>query len=216
AIQPARLRLGGPRTWQGGERVVLLVRAATRADRQPRRLAQRLRQPYPWGRLQTRAQQAGHDRLAGLRRRLEDALRDRGGGRLGDQDDHLGGGVVAQQRQRLEGCDAADLLLEVAAPGAERVAHPGPGAVNQDADLLHPAPGGADQADPARADDVGEAEADAVDDRGPAVGPHHQQATRAAPPLERDLVLERDVVAEEDDVQALQQRLARLGRGVGA
>ena len=51
-------------------------------------------------------------------------------------------------------------------------------------------------------DDVGEAEAEAADDRGAAVGAHHQQAALGGGLLERDLLLDRHVVAEDHHVVA--------------
>lgn len=64
--------------------------------------------------------------------------------------------------------------------------------------------------------DVAEAQRHAVDDRGAAVGAHHQQALVVRQPLEYHLVLDAEVVAEEHHVQVVLERLARLARGVGA
>ena len=57
--------------------------------------------------------------------------------------------------------------------------------------LLAAGAGRGDDADRAGAGGVGEAEPEAADDRGAAVGAHHQQAALGGGPLERDLLLER-------------------------
>ena len=63
---------------------------------------------------------------------------------------------------------------------------------------------------------VGEAQRHAADDRGPAVGAHDEQAALASEQLQLDLVVDRDVVAEQEDVEAVLERLERFGRGVAA
>ena len=64
--------------------------------------------------------------------------------------------------------------------------------------------------------DVGEAERNAVDDGGAAIGSHHHQVVVARVRLERQLALGRHVVAEQHDIHAEPQRLHRLGGGVVA
>ncbi len=109
----------------------------------------------------------------------------------------------------------ADSLVEVAAADADRLGHPRPQPVDQAADLLEPRPGRADEADRAASDDVREPQRDAVEDRRPAIGPHHQESLAPGDRLELDLVLDRHVVAEQEDVHPMLERLERLGRGVG-
>src|SRR3954453_18048100 len=65
-------------------------------------------------------------------------------------------------------------------------------------------------------DDVGEAERDAVDDGGAAVGAHHHEAVIAGVRLQLDLVGDGDVVAEDHDVETEPDRLHRLRRRVVA
>jgi hypothetical protein len=63
---------------------------------------------------------------------------------------------------------------------------------------------------------VPDAERNAVDDRGPAVGPHDQQAPGAGEGLEGQFLRDRHVVGKQHHVQAEFQRLQRLGGGVVA
>ncbi len=63
---------------------------------------------------------------------------------------------------------------------------------------------------------VGEAEPDAVDDRGPAVGAHDQDPAVGGRALERDLLGHRHVVAEDHHVAAGVDRVHRLGQHVGS
>ena len=107
---------------------------------------------------------------------------------------------------------AADSLVQIAPADADRLRDAGAVAVDQAAHLLQAGPGRADQADRAAPDGVGEPERHAVEDRGPAVRAHHQQALCPGQRLQLDLVLDRDVVAEEEHVEAALERLERLRR----
>src|SRR5262245_9810111 len=91
------------------------------ADCDHRRLFQRARSPDAIRRLPAVAEQAGHDRPACRDRGIERRgchLRRRG---LGDEQDHLRGGVSRQGLDRLQCGDAADLGVEVATAGADGV-----------------------------------------------------------------------------------------------
>ena len=81
-------------------------------------------------------------------------------------------------------------------------------------ELLGAGAGGADDADVARADDVREGERDVVDDRGAAVGAHHEQLLGDGFLLEALLLLDRDVVAEEHDVDVVVEALVRDAGGI--
>ena len=65
-------------------------------------------------------------------------------------------------------------------------------------------------------DDVGEAEPEPADDRGAAVGAHHQQPALGRDPLEGDLLLDRHVVAEDHHVAAGVEGVHRLDERAGA
>ena len=79
------------------------------------------------------------------------------------------------------GRPAADRGGQVAAADAEAVRHADAGAVEQAHQLLGAGAGRGDDADRAGPHDVGEAEPDAADDGGAAVGAHHQQAALGRP-----------------------------------
>ena len=83
-----------------------------------------------------------------------------------------------------------------------QVADADPGGVEQAADLLGAGAGGGDRPTGPGAHDVGEAEPDAADDRGAAVGAHDEHVRGGRGVLEAHLVLDRDVVAEDHDREA--------------
>ena len=142
---------------------------------------------------------------------------DLGGRWLGDEDDQLDGLVDVEAAQGLAGGQPADLGGQVASADAERRGHADARVVEQRRAAAgsrcrtrrrcRPGPG---------CDDVGEAEAEAADDGGAAVGPHHQQAALGRDPLERDLLLDRHVVAEQHHVGAGVERVHRLDGRAGA
>ena len=91
---------------------------------------------------------------------------------------------------------------------------PDAGRVEQAGDLLRTGAAGGDQPDRPGADDVGEAERDAGDDRRAAVGAHDQDAGVVRGLLERHLVLDRDAVGEDQHAAAGGDRVGGLGDGV--
>ena len=88
--------------------------------------------------------------------------------------------------------------------------------VEQGEELLAAGARRGDDADPAGADGVGEAEPDAVDHGRAAVGPHHERVAGGGVGLERDLLGDRDVVAEDHHVVTGLEGVHRLDRGAGA
>ena len=84
-----------------------------------------------------------------------------------------------------------DLGRQVAAADPERVRDADAGVVEQAEQLLAAGAGRGDDADRAGRDDVGEAQPDAADDGGAAVGSHDEHAALGGRALEGDLVLER-------------------------
>ena len=158
-----------------------------------------------------------HDhRFARSAGRVLDLARDRRCGRLGDQHDHARGRVGGQRGQPLQHRDAADLFLQIAAAGAQRLRDAAAQVVDAAGDLLQPGARCGDETDVAAPHDVGEAERHAVDDRGAAIGAHHQQVLGARHRLDRALFVDRHVVGEQHHVQAERERLHRLGGGVVA
>ena len=137
-----------------------------------------------------------------------------GGGRLGHDDDALGGGVGGERRERLARGATAHRGGEVATPDAEAVAHADPRRVEQRHHLLGSGARRRDDADRAGSHDVGEAEGDAADDRGAAVGSQDEHAGTGGRVLECHLVLDGDVVGEDHDAHAGRDRVERLGGGV--
>ena len=115
-------------------------------------------------------------------------------GLLGHEQQRLGVVVARQHREALAHHRAAHRGRQVAPADADDVRHAAAGGVDQAGDLLCARARGGDHAHGARAHHVGEAEADAGQHRGAALGPHHQEPVLGAAALERDLVLERDVV----------------------
>src|SRR6185295_6007952 len=116
-----------------------------------------------------------------------------------EQDPRLG--VVAKGRNALKRGELADGGVEVAAPGADRVRDSATEPMDQGCQLLNARPRGADHADGAAANPVGEAQTDPVDDRRPAFGSHDQEPTISRAALEGDLVVDRDAVTEEKHVE---------------
>ena len=116
-------------------------------------------------------------------------------------------GIGIERIDRHQRRDAADLGLEIAPAGADRVRDAAAGARDQAGDLLDAGARRADDADVAARHDVGEGERHAADDRGAAIGPHHQTAQRARLLLQRDLVGDRDVVGEDHHVEAARSAL---------
>jgi hypothetical protein len=137
-------------------------------------------------------------------------------GGLGHQHHPLGGRVGVQGGERVERREPADGLREVAAPDTEDVRDADPGHVEQAGDLLGAGARRGDQADRPGADDVGEAERDAGDDRRPAVGAHDEDAGVVGGPLQRDLVLDGDAVGEDQHAAAGGDRVGGLRDGVRA
>ena len=119
-------------------------------------------------------------------------------------------GSASSRRDRLAGRQPADLGAEVAAADAQRRGDPDAGVVEQREQLLAAGAGRGDDADRPGRDDVGEAQPDAVEDGGPAVGSHDEQAALGGVPLERELLLDRHVVAEDHHVAAGLERVHGL------
>ena len=83
--------------------------------------------------------------------------------------------IGGQRGEPLQHRDAADLFLQVAAAGAERLRDAAAQVVDAAGHFLQPGARRRDEADVAAPHDVGKAERHAVDDRRAAIGPHHQQ-----------------------------------------
>jgi hypothetical protein len=139
-----------------------------------------------------------HDRRGEQRRALPDPPRDRRVRRFGHDDDQLRAGVRVEGFERRVGGAASDRRRQVAAADAQAVAGSDPGRGQQAHHLLRPGAGRRHQADRPGPHHVGEAVADAVQDDGPAVGPHDQQAASPRLLLEPELLIQRHVVAEDD------------------
>ena len=107
--------------------------------------------------------------------------------RLGDEHDDLRVGVVLQPAHPAQHRDAADRLGQVVAAGADRLRHAGAELVDARGDLLRAGARRADDADRAAAHDVREAQRDAVDDRGAAVGAHDDEVARVGRALDLEL-----------------------------
>ena len=125
-------------------------------------------------------------------------------------------GSASRRRSASRVDEPADLGGQVAAADAERGGDADAGVVEQREQLLAAGAGRGDDADRPGRDGVGEAEAEAADDRGAAVGAHDQQAALGGGPLERDLLLERHVVAEDHHVAAGVEGVHRLDEGARA
>src|ERR1700730_7690629 len=100
--------------------------------------------------------------------------------------------------------------MEVAATRANGVADALARLVKQTGDFLETGARGPDQANAAASNHVGKTEADAVEDGGPAIRAHDEQALIAGKVLEVDLVFDRYVVGKEKHMQAICQRLSRF------
>ena len=114
--------------------------------------------------------------------------------------------------QAADGQIAADAAAAVTA-ALTRKGDAAAGAVDQGGDLLGARARGADDADWAGADDVGEAQPDPAEQRGATIRPHTEQAALAGQPLQLDLGRQLDVVGEQQHVQAAEQGLAGFGGG---
>ena len=154
-----------------------------------------------------RAEKADRERLVALRHAVEHQPRDRGSRRLRDQHDVLRRRIGIERVDRHQGGDGADLGLEVAPAGADRMADAAAGARDQARHFLDAGARGADDADVAARHHVGEGERRAGDDRGAAIRAHHHQAALARLALERHLVVDRHVVGENHHVEPERQAL---------
>ena len=149
-------------------------------------------------------------------------LGDLGGGRLGDHHDQVDVGVGVEAAQRLAGGEPAHRRRtgrdrrRRARGVRRRPSSVAPAWWSRVEQLLAAGAGRGDDADPARAHGVGEAQPDAVDDRGAAVGTHDERAAGGGVRLERDLLGHGHVVAEDHHVVAGLERVHRLDRGAGA
>ncbi len=124
------------------------------------------------------------------------------------QHDRLRLRIVAQQVEGLQGGDAANRRVHVAAAGADGVADALAGLMQQAGDLLDTRARRANQADSPAPDDIGEPEPDAVQHGRPAIRPHHQELFFLRGALQVDLIFDRHVVGEQEHVQAVGQCLA--------
>jgi hypothetical protein len=131
-------------------------------------------------------------------------------GRLGHEQDHLGGRIVAQRPQRLYGHPPADGLGQVPPAQADDVRDADAPPVEQGHRLLGAGTRRGDHADRPGACDVGEAEADAAEQRRAGARSHDEPVAARAVLLERDLVGDGDVVAEQQHVQITGERPVRL------
>src|SRR4029453_16857815 len=100
---------------------------------------------------------------------------------LGDEQDHLRGGVIRESLERLQRGDAADCGMEVATAGADGVRDAAAESMHEARHFLDAGSGGADHADGSAANAVREAEADAVDDGRSALRAHDEEAAPARP-----------------------------------
>ena len=159
------------------------------------------------------ADEADDHRLAGVLGDVEDLGGDLLGRGLGDERDDLGVRVVDQRVEPQLHHQAADLLLEVAAAGADDLRHAAAQLRNDGADLLRARAGRADHADLALGHDVGKRQRHVVDDRGATVGAHDQQLLFICALFERLLLFDRHVVGEEHDVDVvIEAALRHVGR----
>ena len=150
-----------------------------------------------------------------------ECLGDLGRRRLGDHHDQVDVGVGVEPAQRLAGGEAADGRRtgrgrRRRARGGRR--RPTSAAWSSSASSCwQPVPEAATMPIRPGADGVGEAEPDAVDDRGAAVGAHHQQRrARRRTRLSATSSADRHVVAEDHHVAAGLERVHRLDGGAGA
>ena len=168
---------------------------ARQRQRQVGGMAQRARRVQAWRQgFGRRTQKMQHHRLAGGSGGGLDAPRDGGRRRFGHQHDHAGLAVGGERGQTLQHRDAADGLAQVAPTGAQRLRDAAALVVDAAAELLQAGARCGDDADVAAAHDIRESQRHAVDDRGAAVRPHHQQVSGAGECLDLELFSDRNVV----------------------
>ncbi len=201
---------------RGDDRAVQAARGGTgESNSRDGRLLQRRHDLEARWDLSVVAEEAGDGGFPYSGRGGEHAVGDVARRRLRHDHDHAGPIVFRQPAESLERGHAADRGVEISSAGADRVGDSAAEAVDERRDLLDAGARGADHTDRAAADTVREPEPDAVDDRGPAFGPHDDEAELAPAELERHLVGERNAVAEEEDVEARRQRLVSVDGRVG-
>ena len=160
------------------------------------------------------ADEDGDDRLGALLEQIDDLVADLGRGRLRDDADDVGGLMVLERHDGVLHRHGADLLVEVAAAGADGVHAAAAQAVDHARDLLDARAGGAHDADVAGIDDVREGDGHARDDAGAAVRSHEEEALLVRLLLQAHLVLEWHVIREGEDVEPQVEGALELGRGV--
>ncbi len=144
---------------------------------------------------------------------LAEPLHDLARRRLGDQQQRLGRVVGGEHAHRLAEHDPADLGRQVAPADADDLRHADARrASSRIAASWAPVPAAATIPTVPGTDDVGEAEPDLPEHRGPAAGAHHEQPQLRAAALELDLVGGGHVVGEQEDVQPRGQRAVRFER----
>ena len=155
-----------------------------------RRLLERRRRANARRRRAVIPEQTRDDRLPRLDSGSEHGIGGGRRGRLRDDEHDPRIEVGAQGRDTLQGGQPADGGVEIPPARADRVGDPRAEAMDEAGQLLDPCSRGADDADGTAAHPVREAQADSVDDRGPAFGAHDQKPAIARPALERHLVIQ--------------------------
>ena len=122
--------------------------------------------------------------------------------------------MVLERRDGVLHRDGADFLIEVATTGANGMHAAAAQAVDHAGDLLDAGAGGANDADVAGVDDVGEGHGHGGHHAGAAVRTHEEQALLVCLLLQAHLVLERHVVREGEHVEPQVECALELGRRI--
>ena len=127
-----------------------------------------------------------------------------------------GAQIGVEQIEGHESREAADLGLQITTTRADGMTDAAAAVGDEAGHFLDARSRRPDDADVATRDGIGEAERNATEDRGAAVGSHDQHASGLCGLLQRDLVGNRNVVGKHHDVEAMADRLHRLGRCINA
>jgi len=199
------------------EIVLLDLGTVREVDGDARALLKRVREvDLALMRLGLLADEDGDDRLGAPLQQVNDLVTHGRRRRLGDDADDVGGIVVLERHDGVLYRHRADLLVEVAATGADGVHATAAQAVDHAGNLLDTRAGSAHDTDVARVDDVGEGDRHARDNTGAAVGTHEEQALLVRLLLQANLVLERNVVGEAEHVETQIERALKLGSSIFA
>ena len=147
------------------------------------------------------AQEVDDDRLRRRPDRLEDPRRRRRRRRLRDQDDHRRSRDPPASRRVAASIVVPPTRSSRSRPPIPNACDtPAPNRWISDVTCWSPCPDAPTSPIGPRRTAFAKPSGTPSDDRGAAVGPHHEQALPLGQPLELDLVLDRDVVAEEEHV----------------